>query len=305
MVAAFGLGGGWEALDRAIAYSTRPGPGRRPAVDQAGFHPQADRAARGASGGGARVPGGDRGTHRRRRRRRRRAEHRRRDREVPGHRGRQRRRRSGDPGARRVRLHPAVPGGEDQARRPDHHDLRGHLGDPGDDDRPRPLAAAPQTSGAYYRDAARALDGVPERLRRAHGGAGAGVPGRGAGGLPGRSADPQSARPAAAGRARSPTPSVPARWRAGPQRPPPAHCRTRPTDASTPAALAAVSRVFAREAAQKVAEEGLRWVAGAGRRVADLAAALPLDRVRAAQTGLLADMDRVADALYGREAGSS
>ena len=31
---------------------------------------------------------------------------------------------------------------------------------------------------------------------------------------------------------------------------------------------------------------------------ADLAAALPLERVRAAQAGLLADMDAVADALY-------
>ncbi len=69
----------------------------------------------------------------------------------------------------------------------------------------------------------------------------------------------------------------------------------------TPAALAAVSRVFAREAALKVAEEGLRWVSGAGTG-ADLAANLPLDRVRAAQSGLLADMDQVADALYGREA---
>ncbi|MGO9929925.1 MAG: acyl-CoA dehydrogenase family protein [Mycobacterium sp.] len=68
----------------------------------------------------------------------------------------------------------------------------------------------------------------------------------------------------------------------------------------TPAALAAVSRVFAREAALKVAEEGLRWVSGAGTG-ADLAANLPLDRVRAAQSGLLADMNLVADALYGRE----
>jgi alkylation response protein AidB-like acyl-CoA dehydrogenase len=70
------------------------------------------------------------------------------------------------------------------------------------------------------------------------------------------------------------------------------------------AALSAVSRVFAREAALKVAEEGLRWVAGAGSG-ADLAASLPLERVRGAQAGLLADMDRVADALYRREAGSS
>jgi alkylation response protein AidB-like acyl-CoA dehydrogenase len=71
----------------------------------------------------------------------------------------------------------------------------------------------------------------------------------------------------------------------------------------SPAALAAVSRVFAREAAHKVAEDGLRWVTGASTG-ADLAAALPLDRVRAAQSGLLADMNLVADALYNREGGS-
>jgi len=72
----------------------------------------------------------------------------------------------------------------------------------------------------------------------------------------------------------------------------------------TPAALAAVSRVFAREAALKVAEEGLRWVSGAGTG-ADLGATLPLDRVRFAQSGLLADMNLVADSLYGREAKST
>jgi alkylation response protein AidB-like acyl-CoA dehydrogenase len=71
-----------------------------------------------------------------------------------------------------------------------------------------------------------------------------------------------------------------------------------------PAALAAISRVFAREAAMKVAEEGVRWVAGAlppgSRELASLSAALPLDAVRVAQAGLVADMDLVADALYGR-----
>ena len=46
MVAAFGLGGGWAALDRAIAYSTQAHPGRRPAVREAGLHAQADRPAR-------------------------------------------------------------------------------------------------------------------------------------------------------------------------------------------------------------------------------------------------------------------
>jgi acyl-CoA dehydrogenase len=72
-----------------------------------------------------------------------------------------------------------------------------------------------------------------------------------------------------------------------------------------PAALAAMSRVFAREAASKVAFDGLRWVtgaAGAGSATAPSAfeTTLGLDAVRAAQAGLIADMDRVADAIYAR-----
>jgi alkylation response protein AidB-like acyl-CoA dehydrogenase len=69
-------------------------------------------------------------------------------------------------------------------------------------------------------------------------------------------------------------------------------------------ALAAMSRVFAREAAQKVGQEGVRWVAGAvdagSPEVAALLAAIPHEAIRVAQAGLLADMDRVADVLYGR-----
>jgi alkylation response protein AidB-like acyl-CoA dehydrogenase len=70
------------------------------------------------------------------------------------------------------------------------------------------------------------------------------------------------------------------------------------------AGLAAVSRVFAREAALKVAEEGVRWVSGAAEQdaSAQLLAGLPLEAVRAAQVGLLADMDAVADVLYDRVA---
>jgi alkylation response protein AidB-like acyl-CoA dehydrogenase len=45
MVAAFGLGGGWEALDRAITYSVERHPRRCPAVTEAGLHPQADHPA--------------------------------------------------------------------------------------------------------------------------------------------------------------------------------------------------------------------------------------------------------------------
>jgi alkylation response protein AidB-like acyl-CoA dehydrogenase len=66
-------------------------------------------------------------------------------------------------------------------------------------------------------------------------------------------------------------------------------------------ALAAISRVFAREAVMKVAEEGVRWVVGAQPNGSATGLTLPLDRVRAAQTGLIADLDRIADALYDRQ----
>jgi len=69
-----------------------------------------------------------------------------------------------------------------------------------------------------------------------------------------------------------------------------------------PEALAAMSRVYARNAAHRVAHEGLRWVLGAsqGADTAAFETGLRLDAVRAAQAGLVADMDSVADALYGR-----
>ena len=66
------------------------------------------------------------------------------------------------------------------------------------------------------------------------------------------------------------------------------------------AGLAAVSRVFAREAAMKVGEEGLRWVIGAGGAIDE--AELGLPAIHRAQAGLIADMDYVADVLYGRAA---
>jgi alkylation response protein AidB-like acyl-CoA dehydrogenase len=74
-----------------------------------------------------------------------------------------------------------------------------------------------------------------------------------------------------------------------------------------PEALAAISRVFAREAALKVAQEGLRWIVGAGPAASDgevaaFEAALNLSAIHRAQAGLIPDMDFVADVLYGRVA---
>jgi alkylation response protein AidB-like acyl-CoA dehydrogenase len=66
-----------------------------------------------------------------------------------------------------------------------------------------------------------------------------------------------------------------------------------------PAALAAMSRVFARTAAHKVTCDGPRLVTGAGG-AAEFQTSPWLAAAMAAQSGLLTDMDRVADALYGR-----
>jgi alkylation response protein AidB-like acyl-CoA dehydrogenase len=67
-------------------------------------------------------------------------------------------------------------------------------------------------------------------------------------------------------------------------------------------ALAAVSRVWARTAAMAVVEGGARLVLGGddGVDVAGIELALGVSAIHAAQAGLLTDMDRVADALYGR-----
>jgi alkylation response protein AidB-like acyl-CoA dehydrogenase len=69
-----------------------------------------------------------------------------------------------------------------------------------------------------------------------------------------------------------------------------------------PSALAAASRINAREVALTVATDGLRWVVGAGGagQLATLSSGLRLNDVHAAQDGLLADCDLVADHLYDR-----
>jgi len=72
-----------------------------------------------------------------------------------------------------------------------------------------------------------------------------------------------------------------------------------------PEALAAISRIFAREAAIKVAEEGTRWVCGSNgvtaQELADFEKQLNLTSIHGAQDNLLADMDHVADVIYERK----
>ena len=71
-------------------------------------------------------------------------------------------------------------------------------------------------------------------------------------------------------------------------------------------ALAALARIFAREAALKIAEEGLRWVAGAGGisagEMASFEVSLDLPAIHRAQLDLISDMDYIADVLYNRAA---
>ena len=61
--------------------------------------------------------------------------------------------------------------------------------------------------------------------------------------------------------------------------------------------LQAMSRIHAREAALKVATDGLRWAIGAGQTDPNLAASLNLPGIYAAQAGLIEDMDFVAKQL--------
>jgi len=66
-------------------------------------------------------------------------------------------------------------------------------------------------------------------------------------------------------------------------------------------ALAAIGRVFARGAALKVGTEGMRWVCGAqGTDINEFEKMLNLSAIYAAQAGLPADMDYVADVVYDR-----
>ena len=69
-----------------------------------------------------------------------------------------------------------------------------------------------------------------------------------------------------------------------------------PTKASglPPSTLEAMARVHAREAALKVASEGLRWAIGAGQTDPNLKHLLNLDAAVAAQAGLVEDMDKIA-----------
>jgi alkylation response protein AidB-like acyl-CoA dehydrogenase len=73
----------------------------------------------------------------------------------------------------------------------------------------------------------------------------------------------------------------------------------------TPENLAAFSRIAARDAAMKIASEGLRWIGGliSDADAKNLEGKLFVPQIYRAQIGLLQDMDYVADVLYGRNKG--
>ena len=70
-------------------------------------------------------------------------------------------------------------------------------------------------------------------------------------------------------------------------------------------ALATLSRIFARQAALKVGQQGLQLVVGGAEpgaaEAAGLETALDLAAIHRAQTGLITDMDSAADAIYRRD----
>ena len=301
MVAAFGLGAGSAALDRAIAYSRKRIQAGGPLSEKQGYthklivpHAIALEAARAAIEETAeRIDAGEGA-----------AQHRGRGRQVPRQRGRRCGRRRGDPGPRRLRLHARLHGREDQARRAHHPDLRGHLRDHGDDHRARALAGSPQERRQLLPARARELealhaeapevgadiaalahDALAELLERCRVGRltrhqhillrlGALIAqAEGAAAL---------ARRAQRAAAKQLHPKAAKSLRAKP--------------------LAAASRVYARDAALTIATEAIRLVAGAdGGDAGDLEQRLGLPAIHRAQSGLLADMQTVADALYARK----
>jgi alkylation response protein AidB-like acyl-CoA dehydrogenase len=189
MVAAFGLGAGWEALRRAIRYAQTRIQGGAPLSQKQGYThkllvPNAVRleAARAYIEWTAdRLDGGepDLAT----------------EGAVAKYMATEAGCRAADDAIQALGGYGyTVHGREDPARRPDHDDLRGHLGDPRDDDRPRPVAAAPEVERgllpgvgvAARRDGS---DGRAERGRRAPG------PRRPFRAVPARPPDAKPARP--------------------------------------------------------------------------------------------------------------
>ncbi len=72
-----------------------------------------------------------------------------------------------------------------------------------------------------------------------------------------------------------------------------------------PVDLAALSRIFARESAMKMVSEGARWIGGlvSESEAMNLEKKSFIPQIYRAQAGLIQDMDHIADVLYGRNKG--
>ena len=200
MVAAFGLGAGWAALDRAIPYSTKRIQAGAPLSQKQGYThklivPHVARLEAGRAfieETAERIDAGEGSLN------------------TEGAIAKYMSTEAGNtgggcqyPGPRRLRLHARIHGGEDQARRAHHHHLRRHFRDHGDDHQPRPLAASSENARPVLSRAGPAVEAIaraPSGCGREHRGAGAARPGRGAGKGAHRAPDPLSAYSAAAGR---------------------------------------------------------------------------------------------------------
>jgi alkylation response protein AidB-like acyl-CoA dehydrogenase len=70
----------------------------------------------------------------------------------------------------------------------------------------------------------------------------------------------------------------------------------------SPEHLAAFGRISARESAMRIVTEGIRWIGGlvAEADIANLEKRIFVPQIYRAQSGLIQDMDYVADVLYGR-----
>jgi alkylation response protein AidB-like acyl-CoA dehydrogenase len=70
-------------------------------------------------------------------------------------------------------------------------------------------------------------------------------------------------------------------------------------------ALSILSRIAARDAAMRMASEGMRWIGGliSEAEAKNLESNLFIPQIYRAQAGLIQDMDSIADVLYGRNAG--
>ena len=163
-----------------------------------------------------------------------------------------------------------------------------------------------KTHGDHYDAAARELEALSRAAPR-HGrgrrGARAPRPGRAARGLPRSRGSPVTSTCCCASGGSSRSSRARRRWSAAPPARRTASSARRPRIASTRRSLAAMSRANARDVALTVATEGRALDGGRGGGTVSRRSSSPrlgVPAIQAAQAGLMADLDAVADAVYDR-----